>query len=373
MLPLHDTFTDQRSALLRRGYLLLWVILATVHLTQVIWFSGWTRVPGDIGDGRLNNLILEHGYQAVRGVYPFASPGQFHPTEKTLAYTDSHWGTLPLYVVARFIGCSVTTAYQVWAVLLAAGNAFAVLILLRVCRVPWPLAGPISFLAAAPAVAVWFTGGHIQLLPLFPLPLALAQVVRWAETRRVIHLIQAIAFLCWLLLSSPYLGFFGALALVLFAVSSLALLPRESGIVSPERQIKVKQNLAAAGFLLLAGIPTLVLYSLYFQESRTAGTRNWSELADLAPTWQVWMTAPPGQWYAGGWPDWKPTNLSEQALFSGFIPWIATIVGLLALRSGPRSADRKLAALFALLALAGILFFTDWTGEGQGAFLWLAQ
>ncbi|MEZ5275004.1 MAG: hypothetical protein R3F07_01335 [Opitutaceae bacterium] len=374
MLPSHDINAGQRSALLRRGYLLLWVSLATILLTQVVWFSGWADVPGGSGDGRLNNLILEHGYQAIRGVYPFTSPGQFNPTADTLAYSDSHWGTLPLYALARSLGFSVATAFQIWAVFLAAANATAVLYLLRVCRTPWLLAGPICFLAIAPASAVWFAGGHIQLLPLFPLPLALAQVIRWAQTRRAIHLLLALAFLCWLLLSSPYLGFFGTLALLSFAVFSRILLPGESAAACPESQIRLRQYLAAAGFLLLVGLPTLLLYLLYFAESRSGGNRPWTEMVDIAPTWQAWLTAPPGNWlHGGGWPRWRPLNLSEQALFSGWIPWLALISGLTLTWSRPRSIEKSLALVFALTALAAVVFFTDWTGEGEGLFLWLAR
>ena len=372
MPPSHDFISGQRSSLLRRGVLAFWVILATLHLTQVIWFSGWAKVPGGAGDGRLNNLILEHGYQSFRGIYPFASPGQFHPVGNTLAYSDSHWGTLPLYAVARALGFSVTTAYQVWAVVLAAANAAAVLFLLRVCRVPWPLAGPLCFLSVAPAGAVWFVGGHIQLLPLFPFPLALAQVIRWSETRTALPLLLAVAFLCWLLLASPYLGFFGALALIAFGIACLFVRPRAGE--SPERKIDPKRTLVAAGFLLAALIPTLVLYTLYFQESRSGGPRPWSELADLAPTWRVWLTAPDTHWlYGQGSPEWRPFNLSEQALFSGWIPWLALIPALSMIRRGSGPADRTLPFVFALIALAGVVVFTDWTGDGDGLFLWLAR
>jgi len=139
---------NSHQSLARRLYLILWIALATVHLTQSVWISGWTDVPSTSGDGQLNNMLLEHGFQALRGVYPFSSPGQFYPVEGTLAYSDAHWGTLPVYAAARTLGFSVWTAFQVWAVVLAAANGFAVLYLTRVCRIPWVLAGPICFIGA---------------------------------------------------------------------------------------------------------------------------------------------------------------------------------------------------------------------------------
>ncbi len=354
-------------------YLILWIALATVHLTQSVWISGWTEVPGTSVDGQLNNLLLEHGFQALRGVYPFSSPGQFFPVEGTLAYSDAHWGTLPVYAAARTLGFSVWTAFQIWAVVLAAANGFAVLYLTRVCRIPWVLAGPICFIATAPAALVWFTGGHIQLLPFFPFPLALAQIILWNRSRQLVHLINALGFLCWLHLCSPYLGFFATAALVCVILVS-CLLPRpaqkESG--SSLREQRVRWWLAIV-FLVLSSVPTLLLYGLYFLKSKNMGTRAWVELADLAPVWQSWVTAPPGHWlYGGGWPVWSVTNLSEHALFSGWIIWLGTLVCLLIDRSSLRVEERAQAFCYALTALLGILVFTRWTDDGAGIFLWFA-
>lgn len=354
----------------RTLYLGMWVVLATVHLTQSIWFSGWANVPGNEEDGRLNNLILEHGTQSLRGVYPITSPGQFYPLTGTITHTDTHWGTLPVYALARLVGCSVYRAYQVWAIVLALANSLAVLVLVRTCRVPWSLAGPLIFLAAAPAQLVWFTGAHIQLLPAFALALALAHLIRWSENRRPTELLTALGYYFWLHLCSPYLGVLATPFLLIFTFIILVW-PRENTAV---RTSQNRRWWPSVVFVSLTGSLTCVLYGLYFLTSKETGTRPWIELLVHAPTWQAWFTAPPGHWlYAGGWPAWTPTNLSEQALFSGWIPWLGTgaclVFGLFA-RGAP---DRIRILAFAAATLFGVLVFTNWTAAGDGPYLWAAR
>jgi hypothetical protein len=72
-------------------------------------------MPGDLGAGRLNNLILEHVYRSWKGIYPLSSPGQFHPVPGTLAYSDNHLGTAFIYAVYLLLGCDLETAFR-WLV-----------------------------------------------------------------------------------------------------------------------------------------------------------------------------------------------------------------------------------------------------------------
>jgi len=355
-------------------FLSLWILAGMVHLTQGIWTSGWRNVPGDAGDGRFNNLVLEHGYQAFLGATPFSSPGQFHPVEKTITYSDTHWGTLPFFISLRLTGLSTTSAFQGWACLVSLFNLLAVLSLLRVCRVPWLLTGPLTFLAASPASLVWFAGGHIQLLPFFPLPLALGQMIRFRDSGRSVHLVRAFGFLCWLHLCSPYLGFFGTFAAVLFFAAIWKLVPPTTEPRPASDQVRKLTWIGSAAFATVTGLVTCLMYGLYLSESRQSGTRSWFELAALAPDWRTWLTAPPGHWlYGGGWPHPTTLNLSEHALFSGWIPWAGlplAMVVLIRFRDDPESGR---AASFGFVAIVCTLFFLKYTEDGTGLFLWLAQ
>src|ERR671932_412630 len=62
---------------------LVTVLLACIHTEQSIVFHN--SIPGDIGDGRLVNCILEHVYQCIRGNGELFPPAQFYPIKGTLA------------------------------------------------------------------------------------------------------------------------------------------------------------------------------------------------------------------------------------------------------------------------------------------------
>ncbi len=72
---------------------------------------------------------------------------------------------------------------------------------------------------------------------------------------------------------------------------------KESGSSLREQRVRWWPTIV---FLVLSAVPALLLYGLYFLKSKDTGTRAWVELADLAPVWQSWVTAPPGHWLYGG-------------------------------------------------------------------------
>jgi hypothetical protein len=72
-------------------------------------------IPGDLGDSRFINFVLEHGYQFIIGNEPsFYNAPFFYPTKNTLAFSDNMVGTLPVYTLFRFLSFDRETAYQYW-------------------------------------------------------------------------------------------------------------------------------------------------------------------------------------------------------------------------------------------------------------------
>lgn len=72
-------------------------------------------MPGDLGDSRFINFILEHGYQYIIGNEPsFYNAPFFYPTKNTLAFSDNMVGTLPIYTILRTLSFDRETAYQYW-------------------------------------------------------------------------------------------------------------------------------------------------------------------------------------------------------------------------------------------------------------------
>jgi hypothetical protein len=84
---------------------------------------GLELVPGDLGDARFINYLLEHGYHWLKGdVSSFWNAEFLYPFKNTIAMSDNMLGTMPIYAAFRFFGCCPETSYQLWWISICALN-----------------------------------------------------------------------------------------------------------------------------------------------------------------------------------------------------------------------------------------------------------
>ena len=149
--------------------------------------SGFRRTQVGLGDGRLVNHVLEHGYRWVMrhdGHQNFWNVPLFHPETNVTAYTDVLLGAGPLYWVWRWIGCDPDTAFQLWMITVRTLNYVAAYWLLRRCF------GVSGWAATCGAYLMTFTVGlrvayeHPQLAPMFYVWLAVGALQRIFAVRR---------------------------------------------------------------------------------------------------------------------------------------------------------------------------------------------
>ena len=101
---------------------------------QPFWWSGFRLTHHDLGDGRLVNFTLEHGYRWLRQIEPhqdFWRPPIFFPFERASAFTDVLLGLAPPFWLARMLGAAPDTAFQIWLLLMHCANFAAAYWLLR--------------------------------------------------------------------------------------------------------------------------------------------------------------------------------------------------------------------------------------------------
>jgi hypothetical protein len=355
---------------------LAWGIFAVLQVTQGIWLSCGAAYPGDLGDGRFNQLVLEHGYLSLRGFYHWSSPAQFFPTPNTLGLSDTHAGTLPIYALLRWIGFSMENAWQAWFVVVAAFNVLAAFRLFRALGIaPW-LHGPIVFAAVSSVLMVWVTGTHMQMLPIFPGLLAWAELVLWCRQRQPDRLLAASGYFGWQFAAGPYIGFFWltiTLAVgILRALASRALPPSKRA--RNEAVLPRRLHWLRAGAIALCGWSLATVVAVVYAKAIEAGAgRSMAEIWYLAPSWKSWLTAPPiDVWYPrGGFGG--QADVVEHAWFAGVLPWLMSAA---ALAVGWRK--RHTPAGVWMLATAGgafaiVLFFTKWGETGPGAWITVAD
>ena len=353
-----------RSSLRRLlGWTAFWIVCGVIHLTQAIWVNGGNHLPGGLGDGRFNNLVLEHGYQSVRGFYEWSSPGQFYPTEDTLGLSDSHVGTLPIYLLPRYLGISVESAMQWWFICIAGLNLIFAVRLMREWRIaPW-LCGPVAFGAFAGVPWVWMAGTHAQLLPIFPALWGTIHATHFARSRDSRHLFVAGGALLGQFAAGPYLAFFAALTGSVVIITAAVTRMRPAS--SPTSNAPSKRTWA---FTLLGAGLGLINIWVYAQAVTSGAGRPMQEVMDLAPTWASWLSASPVHfWWTTGWPG-GSREFSEQVLFSGLLTFGLSLGALI---WGYSNRHQSLGATSLLLSASAWLIILITVRWPNGFSIWV--
>ncbi len=339
--------------------------LALAHLLQCVIFSGFRLVPGDIGDGRFNNLVLEHFLQALQGRYPFLSPGQFFPLTHTLEYSDNHWGTAWIYAGFRLLGIDVEGAFVGWLAVICVLNATSLFVLLRETGVSRSLSVPVAFFGVA-SCAVLRQIDHPQVLPFFPFIWCLFFIFRAWRDGDIRYLAPAFLLFAYQYYCYLYEGLYGLVLLGLL-LAFIPFLPygRPEFARSGPRFRTALPILAAAIFLGTAALVFLFLPYVSLVRSH-GGAHPISELISISPRWSSWFTADPNSLLHRK-QDFLPTEgiaIAENALFNSWVPWVLVPVAAIIIHSNRRSlSDRfELNLILACLLVwaSTLLLFTCW-------------
>ena len=104
----------------------IWFIsLGAVHFDLVFY-------PGDLGDARFNNYLLEHGYRYLVGQDKYFWNADFmYPEAEVISYSDNLLGTVPFYALCRVFGADRETAFQIWYLLMVVLNYTAAFFFFR--------------------------------------------------------------------------------------------------------------------------------------------------------------------------------------------------------------------------------------------------
>lgn len=322
---------------------------------QSVVFSGFRLTHGGLGDARLVNYTLEHGYRAVRGITPnekFWDPPLFYPWENVSAYTYLMVGFGPMYWIWRWAGAPVDTSFQLWILTVYVLNFTAAFGLMRIGLRTGRMAATFGALFFSVS-AVRFIS-HPQMFPLFYVLLGFTALLRAFDStkagptpglRRVwISLFFATAVAqAWAAVYSFF--FFGLLCLLAGTIAS----------VQPEFRKKLLGRLlgnwkwwagsALAGTILLA--PLLHHYGLTASE---LGYRDYRSSSIPRPL--SWFLLGSNHWLYQ-WIQPRNGELSGSPFKkgSGFVAIAVALFGLFKYRAQPSIKTIAGATLlFALLA-----------------------
>ncbi len=336
------------------------VLKAAVPLLVLLWglymiplrSSGldFSRIPGDLGDARFNNYILEHGYRYLAGIEPdFWSAPFFYPELNTVAFSDNHIGNIPLYGAFRLAGLSREGAFQGWIVCAFVLNFAVSFYVLRKMSfsVPACSAGAYLFSFGLPVAAQI---NHIQLIPRYFVPAVFYCLWNYARNPLPRHIMLVSLFTALQFFLSVYTGWFLVLSGTVFFIVSFRVMER-SGCPARKRIFHMACALILAAVLL---VPLALPYARVIGETEA---RPWSEIYSMLPRTSSFVFP------AGGSLLWRWLGEerafeypNEHRIFPGGIPFLAVPV-MLVLYFLKRGKDEREKLAFAGAASIVLVFF----------------
>ena len=338
------------------GFPAVLCILAALAAFHPMIFSGFALTPGDLGDARFNNYVLEHSYRWLRGDPAHASLWNmpiFFPAPRALLYSDTLLGAAPIFWLFRVLGAAPDTAFQLWMLAVSVLTFAACWLLLRDGLRVGPVAAAGGAMLFAFASMRMSQVGHQQLLAHFYPPIAawaLLRVVRGARAGRSAPGMLLAAGLATT--AQAYTGFY-FFWFFLFAMGALSLSVLWFGAARAQVVRAVRLN--AAWVMATAALCAALLLPLaygYRQVVLQLGYRDYAQVSYyLAPIW-AWFCFGESNWLYG-WIAALPPF--QDVLFLGEKQLGLGLVTLCCVFAGSRLLVRRPFGRALVLASAGIV------------------
>lgn len=203
------------------------LLLATGVFALALYFvavrdlEGLARMPGDLGDSRLNNIFLENVWQVLIGrSESFIHLPFFWPFPYVVGFSDNLWGSAPFYVILRAVGYGPMESFQLWYYLgfvLNFISMFWVLSKLKFSLLA-SISGSLFYAFCMPGLV---QAGHVQLHYRFAIPFAVYFCATWLHEADAKALVLSALWTVWQFWIGMYMGIF--LLLLLLSATATAV------------------------------------------------------------------------------------------------------------------------------------------------------
>ena len=338
-----------------------------------LWFSvikamgsGFSLIPGDLGDNRFNNFVLEHFYRWIMGLDPaYWSASFFYPFPNTIAFSDNLLGSAVFYAFFRRIGLDRETAFQAWYILGFFLNFVAAFYVLKKLGFK-TLAVAVGAFFFSFGLPVWGQQGHAQLIYRCAVPLACYFLWEFSERPKFWKLILMGLCLVWQIYLSIYNGIFLGMALAVMVVLIPFFALKQSflnWLLFWPRRLKQAwleasriQRFYSLGLILAEALSSLVILLPYYSVSKIYGfARKWSSIETMLPRLRSFLLADNSLIWGGlsGQIQGMGPFRWEHQLFPGLAVILLALIGLV---WRPKSENRRIAwlAFWVMIVLVGI-------------------
>ncbi|MBK5284594.1 MAG: hypothetical protein JJE25_04270 [Bacteroidia bacterium] len=291
-----------------------------------IYQSDFSKVPGDFGDARFNNYILEHGYKFLRGDADKYWDAPFmYPYRNVVALSDNLIGTVPLYSMFRILGSDRETSFQLWLLALFALN----FICCYWALIKWSNDFVLSSAGAYIFAFSIFILGHItnaQVFPRFMVPLIFYWSWQYLTQKKIKYFLFTVLATVYQFYCGIYLGFFLLYTLLFFFIAYI-IIYKDKTLFHQFKTFEI-----TASHLLVVELACVLLLPLmlpYIEISHKLGMRIFEDTVSSIPTFRSYFftSHAPILWrflaehaipYLAEW--WS------HFLFTGALPWLSIII-----------------------------------------------
>jgi hypothetical protein len=320
-------------------------------------------IPGDLGDARFNNYILEHAHRYITGKEDAFWDAPFmYPWKNVIALSDNLMGSAPIYSAFRVLGLSREGAFQGWLLVLFALNYWCCLLALRKWAGSTALAACAAYIVA---FGIYNIGqiNNLQVMPRFMAPLALLFLWNHLQTGAWKWVLWAMLAVVYQFYCGIYMGFILVYGLFFLFLGHLVAFRKPSFLQRFREKRFALRWLATmvAGLLLLA---PMMLH--YMAVPGDLGTRKFSDIVASIPRPTSYFFTHPAaiSWRSlsglgvDAFPQWW-----SHFHFIGALPWLTLLAVPFLLRSKRIALPEKhlLAGMAAALVLS-ILFCLNLDG-----------
>lgn len=357
-------FSRSVGKILERGFVWVLFIIGVWFVVIKPLGPNLALIPGDLGDARFNNYVLEHFYQWLTGgIESYWNAPFFYPFQRVTAFSDDLLGNVLFYVPFRLLGQDRETAFQSWIIIGYVLNYLSAAWVLRKMGFK-PVAvglGAFFFTFGLPVLA---QENHIQLLYRFCVPLASFFLFRFYSKPRLKTLSLMSLLVVWQFLISIYVGLF-----LVMLLAALALFSRQAATADSawHKLTSLPPSLTIAWgdanqrekglFMLTAGGLVLALGLSLVPYVRVAGefgfVRTLGNILPMLPRVQSYLLADNAGLWAGVSARIRGVPMRhEHQLFPGIAASLLILIGVLfGKRLNPYTVARAhgAAALFLMI------------------------
>lgn len=325
-----------------------------------------SHIPGDLGDARFINYLLEYNYRFLLGEYTSYWDASFmYPYKNAIAISDNMLGTTPIYSLWRWLGFQQETAYQLWWLTICTLNYWLTYFVVK----KWFGKPELALLAAYIfAFTVYNIPqlNYVQMSIRFMVPVAFYAVVKLIDTGLPKYLFYILLAITYQLYCVMYTGVFLFYFLFGFSLIYVIVTQKQSFI----KKLFSKTNYVISILLILmSGLALGTLLYPYLKSSGEVGLRLYDEIKGNIPVFSAFLFPDQSSVIWGFMNETMRPTVADwwlQSTFIGMIPLLAIPIAAFVLWKNKTKGTIKDPLLLALLIT--ITFITVFFSRSESGY-----